>query len=112
MYYQFKKIYVMNFKKGQKVYCVNGSYNSYCIHPIKKGSVYTIHGWYYCLCGSSQVTLKEFPDSTKMGCRCHRTSVRRQTFYSWRFIPLDMLKDFVAVSRAKEKTKVTNTEIK
>jgi hypothetical protein len=100
----------MNFKEGQKVYCVIGSYNSYCIHPVNKGSIYTIHGRYTCPCGSSQVTLKEFPEATNMGCRCDRTSVRRQTFYSWRFIPLDLMEDIVALSSEKENNKFVNNE--
>jgi len=88
----------MNFHAGQKVLCVNDYFRTYCAYPIKKGLVYTIHGFYRCVCGSDQVTLMEIPFSTYMGCRCHRTISRRQSYFTWRFIPLDYFEKFIDLS--------------
>ena len=88
----------MKLKTGQKVLCVNDHYNSYCKYPLIKGSIYTIHGLYQCHCGSPQVTLKEFPDEVNMKYKCPRTSERRQSYYNWRFIPLEYFEKFVKQS--------------
>ncbi len=79
----------MPLKKGQKVVCINNSNRSFCRYPLRKGSIYTIHGFYKCPCGSRQVTLTEIPASTIMGCSCHRTSLRMHSYFSWRFKPLE-----------------------
>jgi hypothetical protein len=79
----------MEFKLGQKVLCVNDRYGSYCRYPLSKGGIYTIHGFHRCTCGSQQVTLMEIAGVVTMGCRCQRTSVRRHSYYIWRFIPLE-----------------------
>ncbi len=89
---------VMNFKTGQKVLCVNDYFGSYCAYPIRKGLIYTIHGFYKCDCGSDQITLKEIPGSIIMGCRCFRTSFRRQSYFTWRFMPLDYFEKFIDLS--------------
>ena len=91
----------MEFKLGQKVLCVNNHFN-HGQSRLKKGSVYTIHGFYQCACRSRQVTLFEIPDVTNMGCKCHRTSVRRQSYYNWRFIPLEYFEKFMAISSKKK----------
>jgi hypothetical protein len=78
----------MMFQIGQKVLCINDHFRTYCRYPLKTGSIYTIHGFYQCPCGSDQVTLLEIPGVVRMGCRCNRTSTRRQSYYRWRFIPL------------------------
>ena len=96
----------MNFRAGQKVLCVNDHYTSYCAYPLKKGSVYTIDGFYRCSCGSSQVTLMEIPEVTNMGCRCHLTSVRRQSYFTWRFIPLEYFEKLIDVSQDKKEVPV------
>ena len=89
---------VVNFKTGQKVLCVNDHFRSYCAYPIRKGLIYTIHGFYKCDCGSDQVILKEVPESINMGCRCFRTSFRRQSYFTWRFMPLDYFEKFIDLS--------------
>lgn len=88
----------MEFKEVQKVLCVNDHYRSYCRYPLKKESIYTIHGFYQCTCGSHQVTLMEIPDVVNMECRCHRTSIRKQSYYNWRFIPLEYSEIFDELS--------------
>lgn len=81
----------MKFEFGQRVICVNDNFMSYCRYPVKKGSIYTIHGFYQCACGSHQVTLVEIPFLISMQCKCHRTLFRRQSYYNWRFVPLQSL---------------------
>lgn len=93
----------MNFKAGQKVLCILDQYNSYCKFPLKRGSVYTVNGFYKCACGSLQITLAEITGVTKMGCRCHRTSVRRQSYFIWRFIPMEYFEAFISSSSDTEK---------
>ena len=78
----------MNFQILQKVLCINNDFNYGPSHLIK-GSVYTIDGFYLCPCGSHQVTLLEIQDITNMRFKCDRTRLRRQSYYNWRFIPLD-----------------------
>ncbi|MDB4584410.1 hypothetical protein N9164_14765 [Draconibacterium sp.] len=78
----------MKFKIGQKVLCNNASYNNYCACPLVKGEIYTVYGFYTCLCSSEQIYLDEIPDIVFMGCKCHRFSERRHSYYSWRFRPL------------------------
>ncbi len=92
----------MNFRVGQKVLCVNDKYGTYCAYPLKKGSVYTIHGFYKCPCGSQQVTLMEITGIINMGCRCDRTSTRRQSYFNWRFIPLEYFENLISISSHKE----------
>jgi hypothetical protein len=96
------KTEIMSFRVGQKVLCVNDHYHSYCRYPVKKGSVYTIHGFYRCSCGSLQVTLVEFPGETLMHCRCPLVSERRQSYYIWRFIPLEYFEKFIGFSTEKQ----------
>ena len=74
----------MKFKDRQKVLCVDDHFN-YGQSRLKKGLVYTIDGFYRCSCGSNQVTLVEIPDVLSMRCKCHWTSIRRQSYYNWRF---------------------------
>lgn len=97
----------MNFRVGQRVLCINDRYRSYCRFPLKKGSVYTVNGFYTCACGSLQVTLSEIKGETNMGCRCHRTSVRRQSFFIWRFIPMEYFEAFISSSSGTEKKTVS-----
>ena len=85
----------MRFYIGQKVLCVNERFGSYCSHPVKKGLVYTIHGFYKCGCGSDQVTLFERPYINSMKCGCGRLATRRQSYYNWRFIPLQYFEKFI-----------------
>jgi hypothetical protein len=96
------KTEVMNFRTGQKVICVNDQFKRYCAYPIKKGVIYTIDGFYKCPCGSEQVTLREKNAFIDMICKCDRLSYRRQSFYSWRFIPLEMLENFISLSDKKK----------
>lgn len=101
----------MNLKVGQKVLCILDHYRSYCSYPVKKGSIYTIHGYYECPCGSQQVTLKEIIGVTNMGCKCNLTSYRRQSYYTWRFIPLNYFEIFKSLSwDKKEFSKEINVE--
>jgi hypothetical protein len=97
---------IMNFKIGQKVVCILDYYNSYCRYPLKKGLIYTIEGFYKCPCGSQQVTLMESPGLTTMGCKCDQISFRRQSYYTWRFIPLvffeEIIKFFPEVTKTSE----------
>jgi hypothetical protein len=83
----------MMFQVGQKVLCINDHF-SYCRYPLKEGLVYTIHGFYQCACGSHQVTLIEIPYTVNMGCRCHMSSIRRQSYYIWRFVPLEYFEEY------------------
>ena len=93
----------MKFYPGQKVLCVNDYFFPRCAYPIRKGSVYTISGFYKCVCGSDQVTLTGIPDDAiLMGCRCGRTSMRPQTYYSWRFIPIEYFEAFIGFSEVNK----------
>jgi hypothetical protein len=85
----------------------------YCAYPVKKGLVYTIDGFYKCPCGSDQVTLKERASTIEMICKCRRLSYRRQSYYSWRFIPEELFYNFIDLSAKKkipEKIIVQKTE--
>lgn len=88
----------MTFRTGQKVLCVNDYFRSFCAYPIRNGLIYTINGFYKCDCGSDQVTLIEIPWSINMGCECSRTSYRRQSYFNWRFLPLDYFEKFIDLS--------------
>lgn len=87
----------MKFEVGQKVLCINDHF-SYCKYPLKRGTIYTIHGFYQCACGSHQITLMEIPYAVNMGCRCDRTSFRRQSYYHWRFLPLEYFEESIESS--------------
>ena len=78
----------MNFKIGQKVVCINARYKTYCACPLVKGNIYTVYGFYTCECGSEQIYVDEVTEIVLMGCRCHRTGMRRHSYYSDRFRPL------------------------
>jgi hypothetical protein len=91
----------MKFQRGQKVVCINDRFSSYCSHPVIKGRVYTIQGSYRCVCGSNQVTLFEKPYNTYMKCGCGRVSERRQSYYNWRFLPLEYFENYVSLSSKK-----------
>lgn len=92
----------MRYKVGQKVLCVNDHSNSNCSYPLMKGSIYTIHGFYLCPCGSLQVTLTEIPGATNMRCKCHLISFRRQSYYIWRFIQLEFFEAFEDASPGRK----------
>ena len=92
----------MNFKTGQKVLCVNDHFRTFCASPVKKGVVYTIDGFYRCPCGSGQVTLQERASMIDMICKCSRLSYRRQSYYSWRFIPVELFDNFIDLSDKKK----------
>ena len=87
----------MKFKIGQKVLCVDDHFN-YGQSRLTQGSIYTIIGFYLCPCGSNQVTLLEIPDVLSMRCKCHHTSIRKQTYYNWRFVPLEYFEKFEEIS--------------
>ena len=91
----------MNFRTGQKVVCVNDHFVRYCSYPIKKGVIYTIDGFYKCRCGSYQLTLRERSVFIDMICKCNRISYRRQSYYSWRFIPLDLFDNIIDLENNK-----------
>jgi hypothetical protein len=94
----------MTFKIGQKVVCINATCNSYRGNrPLQKGRVYTVDGNYTCGCGSKQVSITERPEVLIMHCGCSRRSVRRQTYYNWRFMPLDLLTKFISIPVKKYK---------
>jgi hypothetical protein len=78
----------MNFHIGQKVVCVNAIWNTHCTNPLVKGNMYTVYGFYTCKCGSEQIYLDEIPDKVTIACKCHRTEVRRHSYYIFRFRPL------------------------
>ncbi len=80
----------MNFKINQKVVCVNNRHSTYCSHPLVKGGIYTVYGFYTCSCGSEQILVEEIKDVVIMQCKCSRTYESRHTYYSWRFKPLDL----------------------
>ena len=102
----------MKFHRGQKVLCVNDRFRSYCSYPVIKGVVYTISDLYACDCGSSQVTLFEKPFMSTMKCGCGRVAERRQSYYSWRFIPLEYFEKFIGwTEKEKEPEKsIAGTE--
>jgi hypothetical protein len=79
----------MNFSTGQLVLCINDKWDRDCVYPVKRGMIYTIHGFYKCPCGSDQLTLVEMPYVTSMICGCSRCTTRRRSYYSWRFTPLE-----------------------
>lgn len=87
----------MKFELGQKVLCVDDHFN-YGPSRLKKGLIYTIDGFYLCPCGSHQVTVVEIPDIISMGCKCHRTLIRRQSYYNWRFVPLEFSEMVIELS--------------
>ena len=91
----------MIFEKTQKVVCINATCKTYCRYPLKKGAIYTISGLYQCECGSLQVALVEYPEVLNMHCGCSRVSERRQTYYEWRFMPLDLFTNFIAIPEEK-----------
>ena len=92
----------MTYKIGQQVVCINATCNSYCGNrPLKKGRIYTIDGFYTCGCGSTQVSISERPEVLNMHCRCSHSSVRRQTYYEWRFMPLDLFNMFISMPDKK-----------
>lgn len=93
----------MNFRTGQRVLCINDKYRTYCRYPLKKGLVYTVDGFYRCSCGSLQIMLAEIPGVTNMGCRCNRTTVRRQSYFVWRFIPMEYFEGYLDLSCDNEK---------
>jgi hypothetical protein len=94
---------IMKFYSGQKVLCVNDHFNPPCAYMIRKGSEYIIRGFYKCTCGSDQVTLVGIPDNPiSMICRCGRISTRPQTYYSWRFIPIEYFESFICNSSEKQ----------
>lgn len=78
----------MKFQVGQKVLCVNDHFN-YGPSRLKKGNVYTIQDFYICPCGSFQLIVSEIPDVLSMRCKCNSTIIRRQSYYAWRFKPLE-----------------------
>lgn len=53
----------MNFKAGQKAVCVNDHFRSYCAYPVRKGLIYTIDGFYKCICG--QIRLPWWKDHAR-----------------------------------------------
>jgi len=80
----------MSYRIGQKLLCIDDRFDHRPTHAVKAGEVYTLTGFYYCpACQSPQFTLSEFPFTTRMRCGCGHTRERRQTFYAWRFVPLE-----------------------
>lgn len=81
----------MKFRKGQMVRCVNDGFNNRPpAYKVTIGAVYTVEDTYQCpVCNSEQNILFEFPLHTSMGCRCPNTTYMRQTFYAWRFEPVE-----------------------
>lgn len=101
----------MTFKIGQSVVCINATCNSYRGNgPLKKGRIYTIDGYYSCGCGSKQVSISERPEVLTMHCGCSHTSVRRQTYYEWRFMPLDLFINFISLPAKKTTEKESTLE--
>ena len=100
----------MTYKKGQKVVCVDPSCKTFCRYPLKKGAIYTIDSQYQCECGSPQVALKEYQDVLNMHCGCSRISHRRQTYYEWRFMPLDIFTNFIAIPAVKSEDQEVTIE--
>lgn len=92
----------MKFRSGQKVLCVNDHFNAPCGNRVKKGHIYTVQGYYKCPCGSRQVALIEYPAHTPMSCRCPGITYRRQTFYEWRFIPIEYFEMFLGASKNQD----------
>ena len=92
----------MGFHIGQKVLCVNDRFRSFCSYPVKKGLVYTVQGLYRCECGSHQVVLFEKPYMSEMQCGCGRIENRRQSYYNWRFIPLEYFEKLIGWSERIE----------
>ena len=100
----------MTYKEGQKVVCVDPTCKTYCRYPLKKGAIYTIHGHYQCTCGSLQVALEEYQEVLNMHCGCSRISHRRQTYYEWRFMPLDLFTNFIAIPTVKSEDQEVTIE--
>ena len=97
----------MTFKEGQKVVCVDARSLGYCKYPLQKGKIYTVASNYSCACGSRQISIVEQPEVLTMLCGCYRTAVRRQSYYNWRFIPLDLLTNFISLpSHQKSPNKI------
>jgi len=91
----------MIYKKDQQVVCINDSFTSYCRYPLTKGGIYTVHSLFQCECGSIQVTLLEYPEILNMRCGCSLSANRRQSYYEWRFMPLDLFNMFISMPEKK-----------
>lgn len=79
----------MNFKKGQKVLCVDGNSK---LHPVavKKGGEYIIDGFSCCAdCGMQTVTLVGLSELSEVYCKCGSISEERENYRASRFIPAD-----------------------
>jgi len=79
----------MNFKINQKVVCIDNRYNTFCSHPLEKGKIYTVYGFYTCSCGSEQIYVDEVSAIVSIQCKCKRISERRHSYYDWRFRALE-----------------------
>jgi hypothetical protein len=78
----------MEFTIGQKIVCIDARYKTFCAFPLKKGKIYTVSGFFKCECSSEQLFLHGISQFVRMGCACNRTSLRRQSYFTWRFKPL------------------------
>lgn len=95
----------MNYEAGQKVVCINATWKGYCRYPLKKGAVYTVHSNYRCTCGSRQIAFMEYADVLNVVCCCSQIISRRQTYYEWRFMPLDLFKEIMSMPEDKTEEK-------
>lgn len=75
----------MNFEINQKVICVDNRHSTNCSHPLVKGKIYTVYGFYTCACGSEQIYVNEVPAVVFIECKCGRISERQHSYYAWRF---------------------------
>ena len=108
---------MMKFEIGKKLVCVNAKYNNYCACPLVKGNIYSVYEYYTCSeCGSEQIYLEEVRDIVVMGCKCHRISERRHSYYTWRFRPLQYYNFYKELFEKKketgDKTDIPKVEIK
>jgi len=102
--------FAMQFEAGQKIVCINANWKGYCRYPLTKGAVYTVHSTYRCTCGSRQIALREYAAVLNVVCCCSQIITRRQTYYEWRFVPLDLFEEIIAIPKEKAEEKEVQIE--
>lgn len=87
---------------GDKVVCKYPKRSFSCPNPLVKGEIYTVAGIYVCQCSSVQICLEEADYDISMICKCGREEWRRQSYYAWRFQPLQYYNTYNEVFKSKK----------
>lgn len=94
----------MNFKKGQKVVCVDDRiYGTLKPLNLKKGNIYTVDGFSCCTdCGLATIFVAELNEKIISVCICGHSQLERQNYLVKRFVPAedtaqqDLLKESIS----------------